>query len=154
MASLKVRHLLAGLAALASIVLVSLGIPFIGLLYMLPEHATCYEVLKRYRDEHTGLFVEMGRYSNLSALGLLVQVFEDDAARTTTSSSWPPAIVEIANIRWDLDVDLSYVDGCYVVTARYGWGGLATPTWRDPRTGEELCFRLKPTSGPVGGWKP
>lgn len=82
-----------------------------------------------------------------------LHLFEDDAVRTEISSSGSPAIVEIAKVGSDTDV-LSYEDGCYVVTTQ--WGDLATPAWRDPRTGTELCFRLRlePDTGPRFGGKP
>jgi hypothetical protein len=108
-----------------------------------------YKRLEIIRDDRTGLFVEMGQHSGIGVLGILLHVFDDDAVRTETSSSWPPAIVEIANVRWDRGVDLSYENGCYVVRASYGWGGLETPSWRDPRTGEEFCFRLDPNLKPL-----
>lgn len=152
-----VRSALKVLLICAAVIASAYALYWVGLILMV-THAfggpLAYKRLEIIRDDRTGLFVEMGQHSGIGVLGILLHVFDDDAVRTETSSSWPPAIVEIASVRWDRGVDLSYENGCYVVTARYGWGGLATPTWRDPRTGEELCFRLKPNPGPVGGWKP
>ena len=126
-----VKFLLICAAAIAS----AYALYWIGLMLMVMHvfgGPLAYKRLDIIRDDRTGVFVEMGQHSGIGVLGILLHVFDDDAVRTETSSSWPPAIVEIADVRWDLDVDLSYVDGCYVVTARYGWGGLATPTWRAP----------------------
>jgi len=112
-----------------------------------------YQKIKTMKDEKTGLFVELGRVDTMLDVDIFLLVFEDDAVRPQISSSGSPAIAEIAKVGSDTDV-LSYEDGCYVVTTQ--WGDLATPTWRDPRTGVELCFRLRlePDEGPRFGAKP
>jgi hypothetical protein len=112
-----------------------------------------YQKIKTMKDEKTGLFIELGRVETMLDVDIFVLVFEDDAVRTEISSSGSPAIAEIAKVGSDTDV-LSYEDGCYVVRTQSG--DLATPTWRDPRTGTELCFRLRlePDEGPRFGAKP
>jgi hypothetical protein len=118
--------------------------------YVLFGHSD-YRQLQIMRDERTGLFIELGRVETMLDVDFFLLVFEDDSTRTEISSSGSPAIVMIAKFGSDTDV-LSYEDGCYVVTTE--WGELEAPAWRDPRTGEELCFRvrLEPAAGPR--WKP
>lgn len=122
--------------------------------HLISDRPHDYQKLQTIKDEKTGLFVELGRVETMLDIDFFLLIFEDDAVRTELSSSGSPAIVQIAKVGEEHPGILSYEDGCYVVKTR--WGDLATPTWRDPRTGTDLCFRLRlePDEGPRFGGKP
>jgi hypothetical protein len=144
------KFLLICAAAIAS----AYALYWIGLVLMVMiifDGPAGYQKLQTIKDQKTGLFVELGRVDTMLDVDILLLVFEDDAVRTQIPSSGSPAIAEIAMVGSDTDV-LSYEDGCYVVKTQRG--DLERPTWRDPHTGEVLCFRLAPPPGPRGGRKP
>ncbi|MFM9859796.1 hypothetical protein RUR49_15160 [Pseudoxanthobacter sp. M-2] len=126
-------------------------IGFILMVMIIFDGHAGYQKLQTIKDEKTGLFVELGRVDTMLDVDIFLLVFEDDAVRTQISSSGSTAIAEIAKVGSDTDV-LSYEDDCYVVRTR--GGDLEKPIWRDPHTGEVLCFRLAPRPGPRGGQKP
>ena len=151
--SLRKRLVTAALALAAVAAGIALNVFLIFYVLLGPEITTSYRALDRIYDEGAGVYVELGEYSNMSSLGLMINLFDDAQDERTVSRWWEP-ILNVANVDWRKEPKL-YRDGrCYVLEVAYHYGGLATPVWRDPATGRQLCFRLLPDPGPKGGWRP
>jgi len=151
----SLRRRLATAALALAAVAAGVVLHFFLIFYVLlgPEIMTSYRAVDRIYDEGTGVYVELGEYSNMSSLGLMINLFDDAKDGRTVSRRWEP-ILDVANVDWRKARTFHRDGGCYVLEVEYRYGGLATPVWTDPATGRALCFRLLPDPGPKGGWKP
>ena len=105
-----------------------------------------YLPITTMRDNATGLYVELAQLDTISSHGYVVQVFRDPKPRAGVITQ-TDAVINIAGMQ-DEDIHLSIRNGCYVLEAHYGFGGLITPVWRDPESGKSICFDLVPDRGP------
>jgi hypothetical protein len=112
-----------------------------------------YKYISRIKDEMTGKYVELGSLENFSSLSLVVIVFDDANDNRDYTDNTEPAIY-VASVDWDKPIELTTDGRCYILNVTYGYGGVASPVWKDPNKGEELCFKIVPIPGPLGGWKP
>ncbi len=97
-------------------------------------------------DAKCGFHVELGQLDTISSHGYVVQIFKDAKPRAGIVKE-TNAVINIAGMLDD-DIKLYSKDGCYVLEAHFGYGGLVRPVWRDPDTGKSICFDVVPERGP------
>jgi hypothetical protein len=98
-----------------------------------------YVILDTIKDEKTGKTVELGMLGNFSSTTYEVGVYDVPNSNRRSADLHKAVIVLVGSMV--PEPKLEYDGKCYFVRGELetGWDQVV-PTWKDPTTGNQLCF--------------